>query len=212
MTNSFFDNHLPYNSMTLTGQGQITVVPDTAIIRLGVQTNGDNLSEVQAENAKISQAVLQAIQQLGITDIKTFQYTIEKLYDYENGNRIDKGYSVRNILEIRMNNLNQAGFVIDTAVSNGANVVDLINFEVSDPDVYYQEALNLAVMNAYEKAKSISVNLGLTMDPIPLRITENSNAPIPFSQFSSMREGAFATPIEPGNKQINASVTVEFLY
>lgn len=111
-----------------------------------------------------------------------------------------------------MNDLNQAGFVIDTAVNNGANVVDLINFEVSNPYAYYQESLNLAVMNAYEKAKSISVNLGLSMDPIPLRITENSTAPIPFSQFSSMREGAFATPIEPGNKQINASVTVEFMY
>jgi uncharacterized protein YggE len=198
--------------MTLTGKGQVTAIPDLAILRLGVQTTGDNLTFTQSENARISQNVLNELHQLGVTDIKTYQYLIETLYDYENGVRIDKGYSVRNIFEIRTNNMNLVGSIIDTAVSNGANAVEFVNFDVSAPELYYLEALNLAVNDAYQKAKSIAANLRIMINPIPSLITENSSPPIPFSRAFTSREGAFATPIESGSKQIEAMVTVEFIY
>ena len=118
--------------MTLTGHDEVSVAPDIAIIRLGVQTNGENLSRIQAENARISQSLVQALQRMGITDIKTSQYSIDKVYDYVEGRQIDKGYSVRNILEIRTNNLEAAGSIIDAAVNAGANVVDLITFDISN--------------------------------------------------------------------------------
>lgn len=200
-----------YNCMTLSGRGMVTAVPDLALLRLGVETTGKNLTQVQSQNAELSQAVLQSLQNLGITDIKTFQYTIDKQYDFQDGNRIDRGYSVRNIFEIRTNQMELIGTLIDTAVYNGANVVDFISFEVSDLDFYYQQALNLAIMNAIQKAKSVSSCLGFPTDPIIQCITENSLQPIPFSQPFARGEIALVTPIEPGNKQIEASVTIEFM-
>jgi uncharacterized protein YggE len=199
------------NMMTLTGTGHVTVTPDVAVIRLGVQTTGANLSVAQQENAMLSQAVLQALQQLGISDIKTFQYSIDKIYDTENNQRIDKGYLVRNIFEIRTRAIDQVGKLIDNAVNQGANVVDFINFEASDTNYYYLQALNLAVINAIQKAKSIGNTLGINSVPVPNHITENSTAPVPYRNFA-MREGAFTTPIEPGNIQIEATVTVDFIY
>ena len=197
--------------MTLTGKSRISILPDIAVLRLGVQTTGDNLTEVQQENARISQSVLQSLQQLGIEDIKTFQYTIRQLTEYEDGQRIDRGYSVRNILEIRTIQMELIGEIIDTAVNNGANVVELIDFDVSDPEPYYLQALNLAVWNAYEKAKSIADNLGSRNLPIPKKIAENSTSLIPFRTLAA-GEGSFATPIESGNIQIEASVTVDFIW
>jgi uncharacterized protein YggE len=211
MDQAFYDHIMNNTCMTLTGHGQVTAVPDLAVLRLGVQTNGVNLSEVQYENATISQAVLQGLKSMGVTDIKTFQYSIDKLYDFVDGNRIDRGYTVRNILEIRTNQMDQVGGLIDNAVANGANVVDFISFEVSEPDFYYQQVLNLAVFNAMQKAKSIAVNLGFQTDPIPTNITENSTAPIPYQQPYPIRGEIAATPIEPGNKQIEATVTVDFV-
>jgi uncharacterized protein YggE len=199
------------NIMTVNGRGVVTAVPDTAVIRLGVETTGENLAAIQADNARISQAVLQALKQMGIRDIKTVEYSINKVFDNEDGRRIDKGYSVRNIFEIRMTNMGMVGSVIDTAVKQGANVVDFITFEVSDSDQYYLQALNLAVMNAYEKAHSIIDTLDISLNTVPKRITENSFAPIPI-RTSVSRELAFSTPVEPGSKQIEANVTVEFLY
>jgi len=209
MSKYLSDNNVQYKTMTLIGQGQVSLMPNIAVIRLGVQTTGENLTEIQAENAQKSQAILQTLQRIGISDVKTFQYSIDKIYDYVNGQQIDRGYSVRNIIEIRMNTMDQIGRVIDDSVNAGANVVDLITFEVSNREFYYQQALNLAVKNAIQKSKSISLTLGINADPIPVRITENSTMPIPFQQFQ--REVA-STPIVPGNIRIEANVTVEFVY
>lgn len=200
------------NIMTLLGNGKVTSIPDVAVLRLGVQTESDNLTYTQAENARISQAVLEVLNDMGITDIKTFQYNIDKIYDFVEGQRIDRGYRVRNIFEIRTENMNQIGTIIDSAVNSGANVVDFINFEVSDATSYYLQALNLAVMDAYQKAKSIAQSMRLTLDPVPLNITENTQGPIPLSRSFTAGESAFTTPIEPGNLVIEASVTVEFTY
>ncbi len=199
------------NTMTLIGKGLVTAEPNIAILRLGVETIGSDLTTAQEENARLSTAILQALRQLGIEDIQTFQYTINRLIEYENSNRVDKGYSVRNILEIRTDETEQIGLIIDTAVRNGANVVDLISFEVSDTYTYYLQALNLAVVNAWDKAKSIAETLGLTYVPVPRRIIENEAMPVPF-QTIGFREGLITTPIEAGTQRIEASVTVTFAY
>lgn len=197
--------------MTLTGKGQVTAVPDTTILRLGVETQGQNLTDIQSENARISQAVIQALQQFEVYDIKTFQYTINKIYEYENNQRIDKGYSVRNILEVKMQTMDQVGMVIDHAVANGANVIELIEFDVSNPTFYYQQALNLAINDAQQKANSIADNIDIIVDFVPCRITETSTLPI-IPRTMMAREALFTTPIEPGTKQIEALVTMEFVY
>lgn len=200
-----------YNIMTLTGKGQVTALTDIATLRLGVQTTGIDLTEIQEDNARQSQAIIESLKQLGITDIQTFEYNISKLYEYENNKRIDKGYSVRNILKIRMDDTDLVGEAIDTAVYHGANVVDFISFEVSNPSTYYQQALNLAILDATEKAKSIADELCIIVDLIPIRIEENSIQPTP-SRLFSLREGEASTPIESGSEQIVATVTVEFVY
>jgi uncharacterized protein YggE len=200
-----------YNSMTVTGRGSVTAIPDMAIIRLGVLTTGDNLSIVQEENARISQTVLEGLRQMGITDIRTYRYNIDKLYDYENNSRIDRGYSVRNLFEIQTDMLDISGTIIDTAVSLGANLVESITFEVSETDRYYLEALNMALINATDKAKSIAGEFGARLNTLPIRIVENSSPPVPLAR-AYLGEGQITTPVEPGTTQIEASVLLEFSY
>lgn len=210
MSDFHLDHQYTYQTMILSGHGQVIAEPDTAVIRLGVQTTGTDLKEVQSRNAQISQAVLDALRQMGIEDIKTVQYSVEKLYDYENGVQVDRGYSVRNIVEIRTTAIDQTGEIIDTAVNAGANIVEFISFEVSDRQRYYQEALNLAVNDAIDKSRSIAYHLDLPSEPIPVKIIENSTGPVTPAPFQ--RELAAATPIVPGNIEIEAMVTVEFIY
>jgi len=86
--NAMFESHMnsqcQLRTMTLTGQGQVTIIPDMAVIRLGVEQTGTNLAAVQSQNAQISQAVLETLRRMGIREVKTFQYTIDKYYEYEN--------------------------------------------------------------------------------------------------------------------------------
>lgn len=201
-----------YRKMIFNGKGVVTVNPDIAIIRLGVQTNGESVTAAQTDNARISQQILEALKKLGNIEIKTYQYQIEKVYDYEDGTRIDRGYSVRNIYEIRTGNVGQTGFIIDTSVNNGANIVESVSFDVALPEKYYQQALSQAVNDAYNKAKTISSSLRIMFDPVPILISESSAMPVPYSQMFTARGGEYSTPIESGNKQIEATVTVEFTY
>lgn len=212
MINNSGNRPMPQRKMILIGKGQVMVTPDLGRIRIGVQTNSDSVAIAQEDNARISQAVIDSLKNLGITEIQTVQYQIEQLYDFQNGERIDRGYQVRNVVEVVLDDINLIGTAIDTAVINGANIVDSITFDVADPEVYYQQALNIAVRDAIYKAKSVASSLKSMFDPIPVMITENSTTPIPYSRNFAMREGAFATPIEPGSNQIDASVTVEFIY
>lgn len=203
------DNNLHNKTMILAGHGEMSVAPDTVVIRLGVETTGENLSQIQEDNARISQQIIQAVQRMEISDIKTFQYSIDKIFDFIEGRQIDRGYSVRNILEIRTNNLEAAGRIIDASVNAGANIVDLISFDISNREYYYQQALNMAIMNAIQKAKSITMNLGLSSNAVPVKIVENTAMPFQPVQ----REFAAATtPIMPGTIKIEANVTVEFVY
>lgn len=205
-------NTILLRKMILIGKGQVSVGPDLAILRLGVQTSGESVTNAQGDNARISQDVIQAIKQAGITDIQTVQYQIEKLYDYVNGTQVDRGYQVRNLIEVRTGNLELIGSLIDTAVSYGANIVESVRFDISNPDIYYQKALNLAVKNAMQKSRSIAISTLNLTDPVPVLITENMVTPIPYSITPLMREGAATTPVEPGTLQINAMVTIEFVY
>nr|WP_315024467.1 SIMPL domain-containing protein [uncultured Aminipila sp.] len=209
MAHSLSVNHCPNYTMTLIGQGHVTATPDVAVIRLGIETTGYNLSQIQSENAQISQKIIQAVSQYENTDIKTVQYLIDKKYEYEDGNQIDKGYSVRHIFEIKTSNIDEVGEIIDTAVNMGANIVESISFELSKPDIYYQHALNLAIDNAIEKAKSISTNIHIRLNPIPIRIMENSASPVPTQEL--LRQ-SIATPIIPGELRIEAVVTADFSY
>jgi len=195
--------------MTLSGQGQVAASPNLAIIHLGVETTGFDLTTIQAENARIIEAVTQTLRAMGISDIKTVQYSIDKNYIFENGRQIDRGYTIRHILEIRTNQIDDVGRIVDTAVMMGANRVEFIAFDLSDRGSYYRQALNLALEDAQKKAISISRSLRIQVDLIPIRIVENSALPIQPLLFQ--REAA-GTQILPGTLLIEASMTAEFSY
>jgi uncharacterized protein YggE len=194
-------------TMTLTGHGEINMSPDMVIIHLGVETRGEDLSRIQAENARISQSVIQALQRMGITNIKTIRYSIDKVFDFVDGRQIDRGYLVRNILEIKTNNIEATGNIIDASVNAGANIVELISIDVSNREYYYRQALNMAIINAIQKAESIALNLGLSSAPQIVSIVENTAIP-----FLPVQRELAATPIIPGAINIAADVTVEFVF
>ncbi|CRZ34180.1 hypothetical protein DFR55_12039 [Herbinix hemicellulosilytica] len=204
------DGQINGNSIIVTGRGRITAVPDLAIIRLGVITSGEVLSDIQEYNARISQSVLNGLRNMGIEDIRTYRYLIDKIYEFENNLRIDRGYSVQNMFEIQTGMLDTVGTVIDVAVSLGANLVESISFEVSTIDQYYLEALRQALLNGIEKASVMAEVFNTRPDPVPKRIVENS-LPVPLSR-TFFRDELAATPIEPGTTNIEAVVTMEFGY
>jgi len=201
------------NILNLNGKGAVQVVPNIAVVSLGVITENKDLNAALKENTLKMSKVIDSLKNMGITekDIKTQSYNIEILYDYVEGKQIFKGYRVSNILNVTVRDINTVGEVINTAIDNGANVVNSINFTVSNPALYYREALTMAIKDAVEKASVIEKSLKVVVDKTPTKILEETYGYAPLAANGMMMKAA-APPIMPGQTEITASIKATFSY
>ena len=164
------------NSRTVqvTGTAVVNVLPDRALIQLGVQSNGKTPKEVQAKNAAAISKVIKALKTLGVEakDISTDQYVIEPLYEDYDSLRI-KGYRIHNIVAITMRNVEKTSEAIATAFQAGANQVVNVEFYTSELRKYRDQARDLAMKAASEKADALAQAAGADTDCV-LNISENS--------------------------------------
>jgi uncharacterized protein len=203
--------------MKVYGESTLSIKPDRATVQLGVEMRNLDLSLAQQESSRVIQQVTQALFGLGFhsSTIQTSDYTILPIYDYVDGSQQFKGYQVTHMLSLTVENIEQIGVVLDTAVRNGANRVLNIQFTVTQIDAYYQHSLKKALENALTKAQVIAQSMRLTLDYIPAQITEQTLPPpaMPFHTFSGTEIAhAQSTPVQPGNIEIEAKVVVKFNY
>ncbi|WP_428910925.1 SIMPL domain-containing protein [Niallia sp. Krafla_26] len=212
------NQHARANTLTVTGEGIILVRPDQAKITLGIVTQNMDVQRAQKENASISNTVINALKELGIdaSDIRTAQYTIYPRYDYVEGKSILRGYEVEHFLEVLVKNLDLIGSVYETAIRNGVNRSGSIQLMVSNQELFYQEALKRALQNALEKASVISQTIGVRLNRIPLKITEQSQPQERITRVlaaqSQSLQAQEVPPIQTGENTIQANVHVVYAY
>lgn len=201
--------------ITVNGNGEISVVPNYAEIRIEVVKQSKELGEAQSQNAQVMNQVISALLVLGINrdDIQTSAFNIFPQYDYIDGRQVFRGYEVTNALTVKIRDISKVGLVIDTAVKNGANRISSLVFKLDQENKYYQQALQLALFNAVEKARVIAETLRLPIHPLPIEIIEESvETPPIMYRAVAMSQESFQTPIEQGTISINAKVLVRFEY
>lgn len=199
-------------TLKVDGIGSVTVQPDLAEAAIGVVTEDRNLTAAQAKNTELTTAVINALRRMGVAenDISTQSYTITPQYDYVEGQQIFRGYRVQHILQVTIRDITKVGPIIDAAVASGANFVGDINFTVANPTIYYLRALDRAIENALAKAVAIGRTLNLQINPIPLRIVEETYRAV--SGQPTALQAAETTPIQPGEVQITATIETVFTY
>ena len=206
----------PYSSprtITVTGEGAVSARPNYIELRLEVTTMGEQITQIQQENAEKMNQVINSLLAIGIPkeNIQTAAYTIFPRYEFIEGRQVFRGYEVTNGVNVRREDIQQAGNIIDIAVQNGANQVSSLQFKIENPSVYYQEALEEAILDAFSKANTIGKTLQLSVQPQPIEIVENTSSPVRPFEAASLKSVA-STPIVPGESTIQASVTVKFQY
>jgi uncharacterized protein len=161
-------------SIYVTGAATINVVPDRALIQLGVQSNGATPTEVQAANTSAIQRVLKALQARGIApkDMATDLYVIEPVYeDYDS--LYIKGYRINNVVAVTLRDVKMTGPVLVTALEAGANQVLGVEFYTSELRKYRDQARELAMRAAREKAVALA-GAASAQAGCALSISENS--------------------------------------
>ncbi|WP_177167331.1 SIMPL domain-containing protein [Salinibacillus kushneri] len=201
--------------LKVVGEGVISVKPDQAAISLGVITERKSLQNAQQTNAKMTSQVLSALRNLQIPNenIQTTTFRINMQYDYKDGDQIFRGYRVTNIVRVTVNDINQVGLVVDTAVENGANTVNDIELMVSDSAPYQQQALSKAIQNAQVKANTVRQTTGLSIQTIPYKVKEIrfQETDRPKTMVLGVATESPATPVEPGIIDIRSVVEAKFL-
>jgi uncharacterized protein YggE len=199
----------------VSGEGKVAVVPDVAILSLGVEAQEKTVKEAQTEAATVMTAVVAALKSNGVADkdIQTTVYTIEVVtkWDKDTEELITVGYKVTNIVNAKLRDISKAGTVIDAVAEAGGDLTRIrgISFTVDNPTSYYTQARAKAMADAKAKAEQMA-NLANIKLGKPTYINESSYIPIPYPVRSYIESGSATTPISPGELEITITVQVAY--
>lgn len=196
--------------VNVTGFGRVAAPPDIAIIRLGVQTEGDTAAEAMDENNLLMQGVISATvaAEVDEADIQTQGIRLNPIYtNTQSGTQANiAGYQASNIVEITVRDLAGLGSLLDSVVEAGGNTIESIRFEVSDLNNVMAEAREAAMNDARSKAEQLTALADAELGDV-LTITEFSQLPpIPVIRDTVAVESA--TPIQPGTEFVETTVQV----
>ncbi len=199
-------------SVVTHGQAIVTARPDRAFVTIAAESRSRNSGEAQKQNATAMTAVLQKIEQAGVPKaaIRTVGYELQPEFDYANGRQTFRSYVARNTVEVRLDDIDRVGVVIDAAAAGGATTITGIRFDVRDRAALERDALRQAVADARARAEAAAAGAGATIDRI-VRIEEGGapEYPRPMMRMAAQAmERDTPTPVEPSTIEIHARVTL----
>src|SRR5215475_12591111 len=145
------DETPPRRSIAVTGEGQVKVAPDLAILSFAVETTAPAAAAAVAENARESTTLSDALKkQIGTSGkVSTTGYSVEPVYEQrERGSgaappRIT-GYVARNQVRAETHAIDGLGKLIDAATQAGANRIDGLDFTLEERAKAQSDALQRA--------------------------------------------------------------------
>jgi len=207
------------NGIWVSGQGKVTVIPDIAVVVMGVETQAQNVGDAQQEAAEAMDALMKVLEGAGVSqsDIKTANYNVQPVYTWDEPQRtsIITGYRVSNSVTVKIRQVNSAGEIIDEVVraSGDAARINNVYFTVDDPEQYYKLARERAMVDAKSKAEQMAALSGVQLGK-PTYISEGSTYYPPVIRYDNVyKEGdaqAPGTPITPGDADIILNVQVVY--
>jgi len=199
----------------VTGEGSVSVVPDVAILSLGVEAQAATVAEAQKQAAEAMEAVVGELDKHGIAkkDIKTQRFSIAPVRRFEKDREILIGYRVTNVVTAKIRKVDDTGVIIDAVAKVGGDYtrINSISFTVDDPSAYHKEARELALADAKADAKQLADLAGVGLGK-PIYISEGGFIPVPREAYIGVPERAPAptTPISPGETEIRLTVQVVY--
>ena len=200
------------HTLTVTGNGKVTVVPDVARVYLGVTLTRPTVKEARNAAAAAMTDVIAAIKGLGVADadIQTTGLSLSARYAENSSTKI-VGYIISEQVQVTVRDLDKAGDVVDAATAKGATDVNGISFELADPAKAQDDARAAAVAAARVSAQAMASAAHVTLGAV-VSISDSS-APTPIYYGAAAGAAPMAdvkTPVQPGTQDVPATVTVVF--
>ncbi len=207
----------PEHTISVTGTGRVTTVPDVADVSVGVSLTRATVRDSQAAAASAMQAVIAAIKTAGVAnkDIQTTQLSLQPVYDYSSNGSAPKltGFQIANTVQATVRNLGTISDVIDGALAAGATTLNGITFRVDDPSAAEAQARLAAMQDARATADALASAAGVTITGVQSIAEQSSNppTPVPYLAAGAARAADLSTPVQVGTNEIDVSVSVVYL-
>jgi len=199
--------------LDINATGEVTRVPDIAVITAGVVTRSPSATGALQDAAGKMQKVLAALKHAGVEDrdIQTSNVSLNPEYRYpENQSPQLVGYTASNQLTIRFRDIRNSGKILDVLVSEGANQINGPNLTIDKPEAALEEARANAVQIGRARAELYARSLGLRVVRI-VSVSESGGYAAPPPPMPMMaRAQAANTSIEPGEEKLQVSLAMTF--
>jgi len=206
---------------SVSGSGTVYAKADIANIQVGLKTGTKKTAaEATTDSTSKMNDIVAEIKKLGVEDkdIQTSDYSLNPVYNYTNQKGQELvGYEVTQTLTLKIRDLNKIGDVIAKTTEKGANQIGNIGFTIDDEYTLKNQARELAIQKAKEKAVLIAKQSGMKLgevksvsensDPVPV-MYNYSNAKMDLA--SSAGAGLTSPSIQSGQNEIKVEVTITY--
>ncbi|MDV3222282.1 SIMPL domain-containing protein [Intrasporangium sp.] len=201
---------MPKRTVTVIGTGRAAVTPDVVRLDLRVGHDAADVASALSGASKGIAAVGTVVRSQGIADadIRTLDATVTQRYD-NTGTAV--GFTAQQRLGVTVRRLEAVGSVLESAAAEVGNalLVDQVRLDVADRSEGLARARDAAYAEARTKAEQYAALSGSELGEV-LGVTEAGATPLPAARAMGLaaREMAASMPVEGGDLEITASVTV----
>lgn len=192
------------DSVTVTGTGIVSAVPDRAQISAGVESRATTARAALQANAAAMEKVIDALRARGGKDVTTQTVSLSTASD-EQGRA--NGFVASNVASAETS-LSGAGALIDAAVAAGANTIYGPSLSRSDADALYRQALEKAVTDARDRAALLARAAGRELGRVTAMVESGvADSPV-YAKAEAARDAS--TPVVSGAQETTATVSVTY--
>ena len=202
-------------TLSVTGTGEVYIVPDIAYINVGVRVDADQVSDALAANNVQANAIVDALQTLGVdkADIQTSNFNVYAMQDWGPDGQVSrKYYVVENTVYITVRDLSKMGKLLDTVVNSGANTINGITFDVTDKAAAEAEARDKAIADAKAQAEAIATSAGVKLGDLQTINVSLSGATVPMDIVKGIGGASTdsSVPIAAGQLKVTANAYLAY--
>ncbi len=207
-------------TLTMSGAGEATAVPDQVGFDLSVRTKRPGLDEALAAGSRTMERVMDALVAAGVErkDVQTTGLEMYPVYDYPRyAPPVLTGYRVTQRAVVLVRELRSAGGVVSAAIDAGGDAARVgdIALKVGDPEKALGKARRLAVeeatLKAQEYAEATGQDLGAVLTLHEVEATSRSaidQRPLAY-EAAALRDSADAPlPISAGRADLGVRVRI----
>jgi uncharacterized protein len=195
-------------TVSVTGHGSVTAVPDTASADVGVSVVDPDARKAKAAVDAGVARILSLAKGLGVpdADLMTAAVNIQPRYDESNHTRL-RDYEVTQSVTAVIHDLTKLDAFVDGAVEAGANHDFSVTLSSSREVAFRQQALKLAIDAAKEQADAAARQLNVRLGAVRSINVNPASGFVPLARAVSADSARFL----PGTLKIDADVAVVFL-